>query len=507
MPARPRRSLKRCERMPELNVLTVASEATPYAKTGGLADVVGALPKELAELGYRVRVFVPLYRSIESSGFPLEPVKVNPVVRIAGRSEVASLECHVDRRTGCEFWFVRNPHYFGRRGLYGAQGTDYDDNDDRFNFLCRATLETVKRLNWRPDVVHLHDWQAGLAATLLKTVYVDDAFFKDSKIVLTVHNLAYQGVFPESRFARLGLPDELFVPTGPIEFYGQVNVLKAAIVFADKITTVSERYAQEIQSDTELGCGLDGVLKERSGNLVGILNGVDYSVWSPSRDRKIPFRYHLANLGGKRKTKIELVNVAGLPVRESVPLVGIISRLVDQKGFDLIAEAADRFFQRDLQLILLGTGEQRYHELFEKLESLYPDKLKAFLKFDDTLAHQIEAGCDVFLMPSRFEPCGLNQMFSMRYGTVPIVHEVGGLADTVTDYNPRTGEGTGFVFRQYTADAMLTAVDRALALFAKKRQWMSLLKAGMRQDFSWGKAARKYAELFESMVGQEVMSH
>jgi len=271
-------------------------------------------------------------------------------------------------------------------------------------------------------------------------------------------------------------------------------------MFADRITTVSPNYAREIQSDPEFGCGMEGVLRNRANDVVGILNGVDYTVWSPSRDRVIPYRYHLPNLSGKRSTQVELLNRAGLPVRERTPVIGMISRLVDQKGLDLIDAAADRLFGRDIQMLVLGTGEQRYHDQLLRLQKQYPDKLKVWLTFDDDLAHWIEAGSDIFLMPSRFEPCGLNQMYSLKYGTVPIVHLVGGLADTVDDYNPDTGEGTGFVFTDYTPEAMLAAVDRASELFTRKRAWTRLMKSGMKQDFSWASSAARYQELFGQLV-------
>jgi len=324
--------------------------------------------------------------------------------------------------------------------------------------------------------------------------------FSKTKTVLTIHNLAYQGVFEKSCYPKLGLPEELFFATGPFEFYKKVNFLKGAISFADKITTVSPRYAREIQSSSELGCGLDGLLKERADDLTGILNGVDYTVWSPSRDKKIPFNYHRANLSGKKENKVELLRKSGLPIREKTPLIGIISRLVDQKGFDLVTGIADELFKMNIQMVVLGNGEKKYHEFFEKLEQKYPDKLKVYLKFDDKLAHLIEAGADIFLMPSRFEPCGLNQMYSLKYGTVPVVREVGGLADTVVDYNEDTGEGTGFVFKEYTRTALMEAITRAVDLYSNRRLWFKIIKTGMKQDFSWDIAAAKYDELFRQLV-------
>ncbi|MEW5993649.1 MAG: glycogen synthase GlgA [Candidatus Zixiibacteriota bacterium] len=484
-----------------MRILMVASEMAPFARTGGLGDVLGALPRALAALGQDVRVVMPRYGFIDENSFPLRPLDLSIEIPVNTGTRPLTVELYRDHRSRLETYFIDNEDYFDRRELYHdpRTGQDYTDNDERFLFLSRGALEIARHLDWKPDVVHVHDWQAGLAPVYLKTVYSEDSFFQGSVSVLTIHNLAYQGTFDPSRFRKLNLPEHLMHPTAPFEFYGKVNFLKAAIMFADRITTVSPRYATEIQSSEELGCGLQDVLKQRRQVLSGILNGVDYTVWSPSRDKLIPYRYHINNLSGKRMNKVELLNTAKLPVRANAPLIGIIGRLVDQKGFDLIAAAADRIFAMDVQVIILGTGDERHHQALRELEVEYPDKLKVYLKFDDALAHRIEAGADIYLMPSRFEPCGLNQMYSLKYGTMPVVREVGGLADTVVDYNPETGEGTGFVFREYTPEALLDALQRAIALFSKRRKWTKLMKAGMKQDFSWQCSARKYVELFESL--------
>ncbi len=488
--------------MDRMRILVAASEATPFAKTGGLGDVVGALPKELARLGHEVVVFLPQYKSVDLQAHRTQKLDWTVTIPVAGKNQGAQLESVRDRKLPLTHYFVHNEPLFGRDGIYvdPRTGTDYVDNDLRYSFFARAVMESLRELGWKPDIIHVHDWQAGIIPVLLRTVYASDSFFRGVKSVLTIHNLAYQGVFPRERFTNLSLPEELFYATGPLEFYEKVNFLKGAIMFADRITTVSPNYAREIQSDPEFGCGMEGVLRNRANDVVGILNGVDYTVWSPSRDRVIPYRYHLPNLSGKRSTQVELLNRAGLPVRERTPVIGMISRLVDQKGLDLIDAAADRLFGRDIQMLVLGTGEQRYHDQLLRLQKQYPDKLKVWLTFDDDLAHWIEAGSDIFLMPSRFEPCGLNQMYSLKYGTVPIVHLVGGLADTVDDYNPDTGEGTGFVFTDYTPEAMLAAVDRASELFTRKRAWTRLMKSGMKQDFSWASSAARYQELFGQLV-------
>ena len=487
----------------DLKILVAASEMVPFVKTGGLGDVLGALPHALAGQGHDVRVFIPHYGFLDTDDYHSEPMGWSIRIPIGDRKMIATVSTTIDRKSGVRIYFVGNPDYFNRRGLYGHHDTkeDFADNDERFAFFSRAILEVARSLDFQPDVIHLHDWQTALAAVYLKTVYAEDPFFGDTKSVLTIHNLAHQGSFDAERFSMLGLNDGLIQPTAPLEFFEHTNFLKGGIVFADQITTVSPRYAEEIQTG-KFGCGLDGVLKERSGDLHGILNGVDYSLWSPSRDSLLPHKYHSANLSGKRMNKIDLLGTTGLPVREGTPLIGMISRLVHQKGCDLIREAADRMFAMDLQMVVLGTGEEKYHRLFLMLEEKYPDKLKVYLVHDERLAHLIEGAADIFLMPSLFEPCGLNQMYSLKYGTVPIVNAVGGLVDTVVDYDAKDGSGTGFVFNEETPEALLKCVDRALKLYARRRFWMKLMKAGMKEDFSWTQSVEKYLSLFGRLVTQ-----
>jgi starch synthase len=485
-----------------MKILVAASEMAPFAKTGGLGDVLGALPRAFAGLGHEVKVFIPRYSSIDENIYPLQPLDWSLDVPVESRPVPMSVEVLLDKKRRLEIYFIDNEDYFDRRELYrdSKTGDDYTDNDERFVFFAHGVLETIKKMDWKPDVIHVHDWQAGLIPVYLKTIYAGDSFLAGIRTVLTIHNLAYQGVFDKERFPKLNLSDDLFHPTAPFEFYGKVNFLKAAILFADKITTVSPQYAMEIQSSEELGCGLQGVLRERCDDLTGILNGVDYTIWSPSRDKSLPYRYHINNLSGKQMNKVELLGETKMPIRVKTPLIGVISRLVDQKGFDLVADAAEQLFELNIQMVLLGTGEEKYHRLFSELVKKYPDKLRVYLMFDEALAHRIEAASDIFLMPSFFEPCGLNQMYSLKYGTVPLVREVGGLVDTVIDYNPDSGEGTGFVFREYTPEALLEAVQRAIELFAKRRRWTKLMKAGMRQDFSWARSAQRYAQLFEQLA-------
>jgi starch synthase len=484
-----------------MKILVASPEAVPFAKTGGLGDVVGALPKALAKQQHELKVFIPRYKTLNVDYQQIRQMEWSQEIAIGRIKHGVSVDYRPAKKLSLAHYFIRNDAYFGRDDFYRDEdaGADYADNDERFIFFSRAVLEVVRALGWQPDIVHVHDWQTSLIPAYLKILHQKDPVLAGAKSVLTIHNLAFQGTFAEEGFARLGLPPEQFYPTAPFEFYGKVNFLKAGITYADKITTVSERYAAEIQTDKH-GCGLDGVLRGRQSALTGILNGVDYGIWSPSRDKRIPYSYFFANLSGKRMNKVELLGRLSLPVRERTPLIGIISRLTDQKGLDLFAEIADAVLAMDLQMVVLGTGDNKYQELFAGLERRFPDKIRACLIFDDDLAHWIEAASDMFLMPSRFEPCGLNQMYSLKYGTVPIVHEVGGLADTVKDFDSTSVEGTGFVFKEYSAPALLAAIERAVGIFSKKRVWTRIMKTGMRQDYSWDRSARKYIALFESLL-------
>ncbi|MCP4684007.1 MAG: glycogen synthase GlgA [bacterium] len=486
-----------------MKILMVASEAGPFVRTGGLGDVMAALPSALAALGHDVKVFLPRYQEVDERLHRLQPLSRFVAVPHGGDIVEAQVLKKPRSRRGAEHFFVGHDEYFLRPELYRDPdtGEDYEDNHLRFAFFSRAVLQTVKALNWSPDIVHVHDWQAALVPVYLKTLYARDAAFANARSVLTIHNLGYQGLFEKQCFADLGLPEELFYAmTGALEFFGRVNFLKGGIALADKITTVSERYAHEIQAGEEFGFGLEGVLRDRSKDIKGILNGVDYTLWSPSRDNQIPKKYGPSNLSGKRTCRVELMNDAGLPIRDRVPLAGLITRLADQKGIDLLTEAADEIFAMNLQMIVLGTGDEEYHDKLRKLEGKYPDKLKVYLEFNDGLAHRIQAGADIFLMPSRYEPCGLNQMYALKYGTVPVVRKVGGLADTVEDYDPSAARGTGFVFEEYTSEAMLEALSRALEVFAGRRKWGKVMKTGMSRDFSWGRSAREYSEFFATAI-------
>jgi starch synthase len=473
-----------------MRILFVASEGLPFSKTGGLADVIEALPKALVAGGHEVAVVLPRYRGVQAKRVvvPKLAVPMGASVRFAAIADGTTLN-------GVRYFFVEDAEYFDRDTLYGAGGRDYPDNGERFAEFSRAAIE-VARQAWMPDVIHCHDWQSALVPVLLRTLYENDAQARDLPVVFTIHNMGYQGVFPRELLARIGLPEKLF-SLDALEFYAQVNYLKGGLLFADYLTTVSRKYAEEIQT-AENGVGLDGVVKSRAKRLVGILNGVDYSVWSPENDPLIAQRYSARNLAGKAACKKDLLAQFQLP-EENLrrPLVGIVSRFADQKGFDLLAEVGSALLAEDLAMVALGAGEAKHERMFRDLAGRFPKKLAVKIAYDNTLAHKIEAGADMFLMPSRYEPCGLNQIYSLRYGTVPVVRATGGLDDTIEAFDPAGTRGTGFKFQEYTGAALLGAVREALAVYADAPAWRRLQINGMAKDFSWQASAAEYARLYE----------
>ena len=470
-----------------LRVLMVASEATPFAKTGGLADVVGSLPPELKALGHEVAVVLPWYRGapVGDSRCVLE----HAPVWLGSNSYLVRV--HVSEVRGVAYYLVECPSLFDREGLYVGPEGEFPDNHIRFAVLARAALVVARRL-FRPHVFHCHDWQAALVPLLLRHALAQDPTFLGVKTLLTIHNLGYQGVFARWQLGETGLDDSVFHP-GCLEFYGDVNLLKGGIVSSDAVSTVSKGYAREIQTP-EFGFRLDGLLRERAGVLYGILNGVDYSVWNPETDPFIPFNYSAADLSGKRACKSDLLRRVGLSA-EAVerPLVGIVSRFASQKGFDLLAEAASELASKELSLVALGAGEPRYESLFTDLAARYPDRISVRIAYDEALAHQIEAASDIFLMPSRYEPCGLNQIYSLRYGTVPVVRATGGLDDTIDS-------STGFKFEEYSARALVAALGAALEAFRKAELWRRLMLNGMEKDYSWRVSAGEYAALYRRLA-------
>jgi starch synthase len=488
-----------------LKVLFVSSEVDPLAKTGGLADVAGALPKTLRKLGHDVRVLMPKYGSIDAKKFGLKRVKTDNTffVPIAGRDVDGSLLESSPDVLGVPCYLMSNETYFGRNELYTDSRTksDFPDNDERFIFFSRGTIEALRRIRWKPDVIHCNDWQTGLVPAYARSIYADDELLKKTKTVFTIHNVAYQGKFPKQTLEKTGFPWSMFTMEG-LEFYDQMNFLKAGIVYADAVTTVSQKYAEEICSSAEFGYGMEGILSYRRDSLHGVLNGIDYSVWNPETDNLIAANYSSRNLEGKRINKKVLREKFGLGDDENTPLIGIISRLADQKGFDLLGMIAENLMELNLQLVILGTGEAKYHDLLEQMRKRFPNKIGVFLGFNNELAHLIESGSDMFLMPSRYEPCGLNQMYSLKYGTVPIVRATGGLDDTIQDFDPATKKGTGFKFGPYDPGELLGAIHRALDTYGNRKLWKTLMMNGMKKDFSWDASAKKYIRLYRSLLAK-----
>ncbi|MBM4262048.1 MAG: glycogen synthase GlgA [Deltaproteobacteria bacterium] len=476
-----------------MRIAFLASEASPFAKTGGLADVIGTLPVALERLGHQVSLIMPAYRPALAGSHALE-----------GASAAASLggvaqEFSVHKATigkNLPVHFVRADRYFDREFLYGTPAGDYPDNAERFVFFCRAALE-IARHN-PPDILHAHDWQTALAIFFLCAQPERYPELVQVKTVFTVHNLGFQGLFNGSLWPLLDCDRSWFNPKH-LEFHGKINFLKSALVSSHKITTVSPTYGREIMTP-EQGFGLDGVLRERAADVVGIMNGIDYDEWNPQNDPVIAARYDVNELAGKARCKQELQQLYGLPERAEVPLIGVVSRLTAQKGFDLVEAIWPKLMNWPVQFVLLGTGEARFVKFFGLAAKLYPDKVAIRIGFDEKLAHRIEAGADIFLMPSLYEPCGLNQMFSLRYGTIPIVRAVGGLNDSVANFDEKNLSGTGFSFLPYEADALYNTVERALHLFGDTRAWTALMRRAMKIDNSWDRSAALYSSLYQDLV-------
>src|SRR5258706_10809456 len=475
-----------------MRVLFVASEGLPFSKTGGLADVVEALPKALAAQGHEVAVVLPRYHETKATAVVMPSLTIpmgGARLRFPAIADGTLLN-------GVRYFFVEDAAYFDRDGLYGGSSGDYPDNPERYTEFCRAAIEIAKHV-WPADVIHCHDWQTALVPVLLRTSYGDDPLVKDIPVVFSIHNMGYHGQFTRDVLDRVGIPQVLFHPAG-VEFYGSVNLLKGGLVFSDYLTTVSRKYAEEIQT-REYGHGLDGVAKSRADRLVGILNGVDYTAWNPEKDKLIAANYSAKDLSGKQVCKQDLLEVFGLShdLLER-PVIGIVSRFADQKGFDLIAEKAHELMREDLVLVVLGSGERKYEDLLRARATAYPGRVGVKIAYDNELAHKVEAGADMFLMPSRYEPSGLNQMYSLKYGTVPIVRATGGLDDSIEPFDLEHGTGTGFKFKEYTGEALLFAVRQALHHYMDERIWKRIQLNGMAKDFSWKTPAAEYAKLYEA---------
>lgn len=482
-----------------LNVMFVSPEAVPFAKTGGLADVAGALPIALSKLGMRVCLLMPLYGMIRQANVQLTKA-------------LSDLEVHFDFYTlrfdvysaeieGVTFYFVERDELFDRRQLYGTPKGDYFDNLERYTFLAKTVKPICQALNLQPDILHCHDWQSGLVPVYLREAWGREEVFAKTASVFTIHNLAYQGLFAKEKYYLLDLDTSLFTMTG-LEFYDKINLLKGGIVWSDAVTTVSRQYSQEIQT-AEFGCGLEGVLQDRADVLTGIVNGIDYSIWNPVTDGLIAAPFSVTDLTGKEKNKQALMAEYKLdPKLKDAPLLGMVSRLADQKGFDLLAAILPDLMAENLTLVILGTGEEKYHTLLSETAKKYPGRLGVKIAFDNKIAHLIEAGADMFLMPSYYEPCGLNQIYSLKYGTIPVVRATGGLVDTIEPVDAAQKSGTGFLFEEYTPAAFLACIREAGQAYKNKALWKQIMANAMNRDFSWEASAKAYEVLYRQTLGR-----
>ncbi len=478
-----------------MRVLIASSEAITYCKTGGLADVAGVLFKELNVMNIDARLILPLYGSI-SRDFELTDTGIE-------------LRIFLDRRfysgrvyTHNKAIFIGCDELYGREGLYGDKTGDFADNALRFSYFCKAVIEVCKAIDFRPDIIHLNDWQTSLVPLYLRKEYSGDDFFRDTLTLLTIHNLGYQGLFPPEDLSATGLGQEVFNPDG-IEFYGKVNFLKAGILYADILSTVSRKYAEEITT-TEYGFGLDGILKKRSADLFGILNGIDYREWSPEVDKLIQSRYSAEDLKGKALCKEKLMKQCNIKLKKGAPLLAFVGRLSVQKGVELIIEGLDKLIGYGCGVILLGTGTKEAEESLLSISLEGRENLYIRLDFDEVFAHSVYAGSDMVMMPSRYEPCGLVQMIALRYGTVPVARNTGGLSDTIEDYNALSDTGTGFLFDDYNLAVFLESIKRALTLYPFSRRWQKLMKRGMEKDFSWRRFASEYVELYKKALKERL---
>jgi starch synthase len=488
-----------------MKIAFVSTECVPYAKTGGLADVAGSLPGELAKLGCEVKVFIPKYSLIDENRHGLKynwdigemPIRINGIIR-----SVHILQSKLPG-TDIDVYFVDCPHYFYRHIIY----TNDHDEDERFILFSKAVIETLQRLQWAPDVINCNDWQTGLLPLFIKDNYSWDRFFDQTATLLTIHNIGYQGLFSKSVLFSAEIREDLFYPNGPIDQNGGVSFLKTGISFSDIINTVSNTYSHEILTP-EYGAGLESTLQKRKDDLYGILNGVDYDIWNPETDNHIPYNYSINDLGGKYLNKKYLLNHFGIKPDVNIPLIGIVSRMVLQKGFDIFADSINDLMSLEAQWIILGSGEDRFEDLFRQLSIEFPGKVGAYIGFNNELSHLIEAGADMFLMPSRYEPCGLNQIYSLKYGTVPVVRKTGGLADTVKDWDEQNHfgfkDGNGFSFYDYSGYALYKSVERAVNAFKHPKIWKKIQANGMILDFSWSRSAEKYLELYKLAVEKRI---
>lgn len=477
-----------------MKVLFVVSECVPFAKSGGLADVAGALPKQLRKLGTDVGVIMPKYETIPTEFKKAMKKIAEMVVRVGWRRQYCGIE--MLEHEGIVYYFIDNEYYFKRHQLYGH----YDDGE-RFSYFCRAVLDALPIIPFRPDIIHCHDWHTGMIPFLLREEYRQDPFYALIRTVFTIHNLQFQGIFPREILGDLLNLSDRYFTIEHLEFYGNVSFMKGALVSADVITTVSPTYREEIQTEY-YGERLDGLLRARQRDFIGILNGIDEEIYNPQTDPFIARKYDIQTISKKRFNKRALQQYFGLPMQEDIPIIAMVTRLTAQKGLDLVKCVFHEIMAEDVQFILLGTGDWHFEQFFSQMAAVYPDKVKAYIGFNEPLAHQIYAGADLFLMPSLFEPCGLSQLIALRYGTIPIVRETGGLNDTVQSYNEVTGEGNGFSFTNFNAHDMLYTIRRALSFYNDKPIWEKLMKEAMSRDYSWAQSAAKYNEVYADLVNR-----
>ena len=479
-----------------MRIIFASSEVAPFAQTGGLGDMVGSLPKTLRKLGHDPIIFMPKYKSVDYNKFDIKTTGVYIHVQMFGNPIEAEIyKTYIEN--DIPVYFIENNEFYYREGIYGSNSKDYYDNAERFTFFSKACICAIKELKISPDIIHCHDWPTGIIPLFLKTIYKDNKYLKKTGTMFTIHNVVYQGIYEAEKIKMMGLPWDIFNSEG-IEFYGKINFLKAGIVFSDIITTVSKTYANEIQTQ-EFGAGLDGILRNRCNDLHGITNGVDYDIWNPDKDNLIIKCFSPTDLKGKVDCKRDILSFFGLEFKEDVPLIGMISRLDKQKGIDLLEEAIHDIVKMDIHLCILGIGDERFHKSLSEISEKYKEKVKLKIAFNNQLAHKIEAGADIFLMPSKYEPCGLNQLYSLKYGTIPVVRKTGGLADTIKEYDIESLSGNGFTFQEYSGKELLKALQRAVNIYKEKDSWMKLMQKAMNQDFSWQRSAYAYLELYNKL--------
>ncbi|MFC1624724.1 glycogen synthase GlgA [Candidatus Omnitrophota bacterium] len=481
-----------------MDILFISSEVFPFAKTGGLADVIGALPEAISKRGHKCSVILPYYKCVKDKNFSPDIFKKDGKVKINGKEH--SFDLYLLKHKDVDVYFVEKDEYYKRDYLYGTPQGDYPDSALRFGFFAKAIIASIPYIG-RQDLLHCNDWQSSLMPLYIELFHRLEPALSNTKILLTIHNMAYQGLFKKEVMVPLGIPEDLFNPEG-LEFYGKINFMKAGIIYSDAISTVSEGYGREILTP-EFGCGLDDLLRTRKEDLCGIVNGVDYSVWDPATDKFIVTNYDEKNLAGKEDCKKDILKEFGIRYDPERPLIGMITRLAEQKGIDLVAESMEELIKLQVDFVLLGFGDEKYNKIFRRLAKKYKHHVGARIDFDNALAHKIEAGSDMFLMPSRYEPCGLNQLYSLKYATVPIVRAVGGLDDTVSTFNRSTKKGNGFKFKDASSDALLGAIKDAVTVFKDKDLWNALLKNCLLCDYSWDASAEKYERLYKKLCSSQ----